>query len=436
MSCSPNSSQTNAIKKARQKLDSLSKQISNFNLGTMIKGMGAKLIASKIPTTQPAKIELQQDHQKVIESTAKDLVNVETEMNPGGTQIFTYTNDLHICVGGQYVSSESAPPVRKFDGDAGYPIVEKIEIGSQRTDVKQKNIPHFQTVSHPVPWGNYSILANNSFNVTVGAGGITMSTEGNLDINSGAVTNFSSLYDFNITSAEGSINIICGNHVNLVGDTVNIQTCDETNQVVINSNLGIKRNAIVHGSLYVDGEIYAQHMTIPCQTQETSQNAGTAYLPEDSTIAYADLGPLATWFDTVFLPALNISIAAACPIGGVFIPVMTMLNTTGMMAYPGMKLACRSFSLKPGVPNGMYCYRPGAPVGSFIDIAKDMGEAHYSDNASKASHTLPHSHNFYGPATSKLGGNPEIRNEAGNIINSGIIGEAKTIIHGGAGLTS
>jgi hypothetical protein len=437
MACAPDKSLQNIINKARQKIDSLSKQITNLNFGTIIKGAGAKLIPNSLKPQPPAKVELQQNHRQVIENTARDLIDIETEMTPGGTQILSYTNDLHINIGSQYVSSEKAPPVRKFYGDAGYPIVEKIEIGKKRTDVKQKNIPYFQTISHPVPWGNYSILANNSYNITVGAGGLTMSTEGNMDFTSGAVTNFSSLYDFNLTSAEGSINIICGNHINIVGDTVNIQTCNENDQVVISSNLGIKKNAVVHGSLYVDGEIYAHHMTVPCQTQETSQNAGTAYTPEEATIAYADLGPLALWFDSVFLTNLNAALAAAFagPMTGTFIPVVASLNATGMMAYPGMKMACRSFGLKPGIPNGMNCFRPGAPVGSFLDIARDLGEIHYADNASKAIHTLPHSHNFYGPATTKLAGNPEVRTEAGSIINSGETGVANSIVHGGAGLS-
>jgi hypothetical protein len=435
MSCPPDKNQIQAIAAAKQKLESITKKISSFSIGSIIKGMGAKLIPANLKNLgKIAAVPERQDHASVITDVASKLTPIETEMAPGGTEIISYTNDLHITVGGKFVSSQACPPIRKT---SGLPVIEKIQINNDRTDVKLHDAPYVETLSHPVPWGNYSILANNSFNLVVGANGIVMSTEGNLDINAFGVSTISSLNGLNLTTSEGNLNIICGNHVHIVGKTVNIQTCNENDQVVVNSNLGIKKNAVVHGSLYVDGEIYAQHLTIPAQTQETTQSMVNAFLPPEQVIAYADFAPWCTWFDTVFMPALiaDLMAAYAGPFGPppMAVPFAGFTNITFRPFMPGLKFACRSFEyLGAGIPNGMYCYNPGAPVGSTTDIA--LYDIHWGNNGEKSVYVHPHAHNYYGPASSKPPGNGSVRDDAASVINSGITGEAKPIVHGGSGL--
>jgi acyl-CoA synthetase (AMP-forming)/AMP-acid ligase II len=99
-----------------------------------------------------------------------------------------------------------------------------------------------------------------------------------------------------------------------------------------------------------------------------------------------------------------------------------------------MKLACRSFDyLGMGIPNGTWAMMPGAPVGSVFDPLS-LSDLHLSDNGSKAVSVLPHNHQYYGPASSKLQGNGDVRDAAASIINSGTTGEAKGVVHGGSGL--
>jgi hypothetical protein len=428
MSCPPDKNQIQAIAAAKQKLESITKKVTSFGIGSIIKGIGAKLIPANLKNLgKIAAVPERQDHASVITDVASKLTPIETEMAPGGTEIISYTNDLHITVGGKFVSSQACPPIRKT---SGLPVIEKIQINNDRTDVKLHDAPYVETLSHPVPWGNYSILANNSFNLVVGANGIVMSTEGNLDINAFGVSTISSLNGLNLTTSEGNLNIICGNHVHLVGKTVNIQTCNENDQVVVNSNLGIKKNAIVHGSLYVDGEIYAQHLTTPAQTQETSETMAKSMLPPEQVIAYADIGPLITWIMQNF--AL-ISASIATDVHGPHAYIYTP-SLPANIYYPGMKLACRSFDyLGMGIPNGTWAMMPGAPVGSVFDPLS-LSDLHLSDNGSKAVSVLPHNHQYYGPASSKLQGNGDVRDAAASIINSGTTGEAKGVVHGGSGL--
>jgi hypothetical protein len=426
MSCAPDKNQIQAIAAAQQKVNSAVKKIQSFSAGTVIKGIGSKLVGSVKKFFKPPAVQERQDHASVIEDAASDLTDIETQMYPGGTEIMSYTNDLHITVGGAYVSSQTSPPVRKVNG---LPVIEKIEIKNQRTDAKISNVPYVETMSHPIPFGNYSILANNSYNLVVGANGIVMSTEGNLDINAFGVSTISSLHGLNLTTSDGNLNIICGNHVHLVGKTVNIQTCNENDQVVINSNLGIKKNAVVHGSLYVDGEIYAHHLTMPAQTQETSESMAKGFLPPEQVIAYADIGPLITWIMQNF--ALISASIATDTVG-----THAFLYTPSLPAniyYPGMKLACRTFDyMGMGIPNGTWAMMPGAPVGSVMDPFA-IGDLHMGDNGEKAVSILPHNHQYYGPASSKLQGNGDVR-DAASIINAGTTGEATGIVHGGSGL--
>lgn len=434
MSCTPDKNQIQAIAAAQQKVNSAIKKIESFSSGSVIKGIGSKLVGKFKQFFKPPIVQERQDHASVIEDVASDLTDIETQMYPGGTEIMSYTNDLHITVGGAYVSSQTSPPIRKVEG---LPIIEKIEIKNQRTDAKITKVPYVETMSHPIPFGNYSILANNSYNLVVGANGIVMSTEGNMDLHAFGVSTISSLNGLNLTTSEGNLNIICGHHVHLVGKTVNIQTCNENDQVVINSNLGIKKNAVIHGSLYVDGEVYAQHLTTPAQTQQTTQSMVNAFLPPEQVIAYADFAPWCNWFDTVFMPALikDLMAAYAGPFGPppTQVPIVGFTNITFRPYMPGLKFACRTFDyLGTGIPNGMYCYNPGAPVGSTTDIA--LYDIHWSDNSDKAIYVQPHTHMYYGPASSKLQGNGDVRDAAASIINSGTTGEAKGVVHGGSGL--
>jgi|Laugresu1bdmlbdd_1035124.scaffolds.fasta_scaffold00492_26 hypothetical protein len=429
MSCPPDKKQLQALAAAQQKIKSITNKLNSFGVGSIIKGLGAKLIPASLKNLgNTANVQTRQDHAGVIEDTASKLAPIETEMSPGGTEIISYTNDLHITVGGKFVSSQSCPPIRKT---LGLPVIEKIEINNDRTDAKLSDAPYVETLSHPVPWGNYSILANNSFNLVVGANGIVVSTEGNYDVNAFGVSTISSLHGLNLTTSEGNLNIICGNHVQIVGKTVNIQTCNENDQVVINSNLGIKKNAVVHGSLYVDGEIYAQHLTTPAQTQETSETMAKAFLPPEQVIAYADIGPLITWITQNFA-LISASIASQIPMGPhayIYMPVIP-----ANMYYPGMKLACRSFEyFGTGIPNGTWSMMPAGPVGSVFDPLS-LAELHSTDNANKAVSVLPHNHQYYGPASSKLQGNGDVRDAAASIINSGSTGEAQGVVHGGSGL--
>jgi hypothetical protein len=243
-------------------------------------------MASKITTpisTVTATNTVRSNTVEVYNSVVDDTMAIEKKMSPGGSQIQTYMNDLQVVVGGAWVGADTASPVSVIDN---YMVPQQITIGESRTDIKQKASPHVQSITHSVPWGTYGIVATNKYNVVAGAGGIMMHTDGCIDISCGGRTNITSVHELNMTSSNGNMNIICGHHINIQGDTVSIQAGGGGGQVIVNSNLGVSSNTTIHGSLYVDGEVYVQHITAPAVVRETSQGVGTAVFPPGTKIGY------------------------------------------------------------------------------------------------------------------------------------------------------
>lgn len=359
------------------------------------------------PPYQPPVMDTRKNHEELMSQAIEGATELERDMSPGGTQIITYMNDLQITVGGQYITPDIAPAVSVVDGA---PVPSKISIGNKRSHIDQKSTPHVQSISHSIPWGTFSIVACNKFNTVVGTGGILLQTAGNMDINSSGRTTVSSLYELNLTSSSGNINVFCGHNITLRGDTVTIQTNNSDDQVVINSNLGIARNLTVHGSMYIDGEVFCQHISAPVSTRETSAGAGSfGSLPSDEVMGYTDLKDYINFVDD-FIDHVNRN--------------LTILHADHLRGYgpypkwPSLKKwGLQTFLNKP-MPK----------------IAVHALGAHNNDDPGKALHIHPHKHVYYAVNSSLYTGNGLVRDAASADIDSGKTGKAKEQVHGGPGL--
>ena len=256
-------------------------------MGKTLTGSTA-VVKKAAPKYIPPKIPLRDKQEEVYTDAVNKLTDIEKKMSPGGAPIQTYMGDLCITVGGAHANAQSAPAVSVVDGWA---VPSKVSIHSDRTYIDQKSTPHVQSVAQSIPWGTLNIVASNKFNTIIGSGGISMHTDGCLDINSGGRTTISSLHEINMTTSGGNLNIICGHNINIRGDTVTVQTSDPKNQVVVNSNLGVARNLTVHGSTYVDGELYVQHITAPLATRLTSKAscASSSGISTGNVVGWADV---------------------------------------------------------------------------------------------------------------------------------------------------
>jgi hypothetical protein len=341
-------------------------------MGKILKGNVA-VVKKPAPKYTPPKIPLREKQEEVYNDAVNKLTDIEKKMSPGGAPIQTYMGDLCITVGGAHASAETAPAVSVVDG---WPVPSKISIQGDRTHIDQKSTPHVQSVAQSIPWGALTIVASNKFNTVIGSGGISMHTDGCLDINSGGRTMISSLHEINMTTSGGNINIICGHNINIKGDTVTIQTTDPNNQVVVNSNLGVARNVTVHGSTYVDGELYVQHITAPISTRLTSKASC------NSNNSGISVGSIIGWVDVDYYD-----------------------NSGG--------------SGSGGSGSGSYSTRRyNVYANSYLANALNNGSDHV--------------HAYYTIASDLLPGNEDVRNIAAEI-NSGVVGVAKPQTHGGTG---
>lgn len=247
------------------------------------------VVKKATPKYTPPNIPLREKTEEILNDAVPKLVEIEKKMSPGGAPIQTYMGDFCITVGGAHANAKDVPAVSVVDG---WPVPSKISIQSDRTHIEQKTTPHVQSVSQSIPWGAFNVVASNKYNVVVGSGGISLHTDGCIDITGGGRTTISSLHEINMTSSGGNINVICGHNINIQGDTVTIQTANPNDQVVVNSNLGIARNLTVHGSAYVDGELYVQHLTAPLVARNTSLQSTLDDIVPDTVIGWvkADYG--------------------------------------------------------------------------------------------------------------------------------------------------
>lgn len=381
MACTNSTADTNAIQAAKDKLNAVTGTLKKVS-GTVIAGVPPIMVKLPTPLYKPQSSQSKGSYTAAIEASVNDLREIENELSSGGSQILTYTHDLQVSVGGHYVTAEDVP---NANYGCGKPVMSKVVVTNERTNFQHKNTPDIQSVEQPIPFGTYQIVAANKFNVIAGTNGISMHTDGHVDINSGGRTNITSLYEMNISSSNGNLNVLCGHHVQLQGDTVCIQTNNVENQVVVNSNLGVTRNAVVHGSAYVDGNLYTHHIHAPACTRETQEVPAQGMLPPETIIGYVDLSTL--------LGALREFIRL--PIS--LFPVRTFNNNT-----------------------------PTIVLGDSMP--------HKNSDPSKFVTVLKHKHAYYTINSTLHMGNGEVRDIAAGEVNSGAPGVAKEVIHGGYGV--
>lgn len=374
---------------------------------TTVGGDPPSPVPLKAPKYTPPEVHPRENHEELMGKAVEDLVETERFMSPGGTQIMSYMNDLQINVGGQFLTADIAPPVSVVHGA---PVPSKVNIENSRTTMHQKNTPHVQSVAHSVPWGTFGIMACNKFNTVVGAGGILLQTAGCVDINSGGRTTISSINELNLTSSEGNINIYGGHNIMIRGDSVCIQTRSPAEQVVVNSNLGVARNLTVHGSTYVDGELFVHHITAPVATRTTGAGPGSfGALPSKEVMGYTDLGEIIDHYNK-FIKHVNahLTILHADHLRGYSpYPEWNGLDTWGM----------QTFANAPEPPTSV----------------QSLG-SHNNDDPGKTLHVFPHKHEYYTINSKLYTGNGKIRDLAAADINSGDTGTALEQVHGGFGL--
>ena len=246
------------------------------------------------------------------------------------------------------------------------------------------------------PCGTYSLNVANKYDLTVGAGGANISTAGNMRMGSSGRTIVSATEEMNIASGNGNVNIRAAHNISLKSDSLNLEC---PNQVVVNANLGVAKNAVINGCAFIDGETYVNHITCPAEVQYTGGGIGSFGQLMTSTgvngdqkggggtaiIAYADVSYIKDLYDSIGAPKSPWTEAAQVPV--------LVLSDSG------------------------------------TSVASNAGNGGSHSNPEYSVFVLPHEHPFNNIPLSFTTGNEEMRARA-SILNSGAIGTASPIQHG------
>lgn len=333
-----------------------------------------------------------QNHKEILTKVAEDLIPIESNIKAGGNQIISYEKDKHETIGSVV---NDFPCIRKDASGEFRP--KTISVEGKGSFVNYAPVSYTEEVENSrFPCGTYSLNVANKYDLSVGAGGANISTAGNMRLGSKGRTLMSSAEEINISSGNGNVNVRAAHNISLKSDSLTIET---PNQVVVNANLGVAKNAIINGCAFVDGELYVNHITCPAEVQYTGGGMGsfgqlmTATGPTGSDkgaggtaiIAYADVSYIKTLYNSI---QANKAPWKEDP----KIPVL-VLSDTG------------------------------------TNLASTAGNAGSHSNPEYSVFVLPHEHPFNNIPLSFTTGNEEMRARA-SVLNSGNIGTAAPIQHG------
>jgi len=192
------------------------------------------------------------------------LITLEKEMGIGGSEIIEITKHKVETIG--TVMNDFSPIRVDLKGKM---YISNVKVGKYGTFYNRTPSPLVELVHvDDLPGGNYNLNVANKYSLMVGAGGLNIKSYGVTSIG-GAVTNISG-EQINIGS-ELETNIDGGKRLSLVGDIVSIRQ-REKKQVLIEGSLGVTNNVVVAGGLHVEGELTANHITMPAEIQATEQS--------------------------------------------------------------------------------------------------------------------------------------------------------------------
>jgi hypothetical protein len=214
------------------------------------------------------------DLPKLIQSKMKSLADIERMMGIGGSEIIEITKHKVETIGTVMNDFGSIRVDMK-----GKMYVSDVQVGSYGTFYNRTPSPLVELVHvDDLPGGNYTLNVCNRYNVMVGSGGINLKSYGVINI-SGSMTNIAG-EQVNISS-ELETNIDGGKRLSLVGDIISIRQRNKQ-QVVVEGSLGVTNNLVVAGGLHVEGELTANHITMPTEIQATEQTQSFGAAATDS----------------------------------------------------------------------------------------------------------------------------------------------------------
>jgi|TARA_R110000787_G_scaffold336_8_gene1281 hypothetical protein len=211
-----------------------------------------------------------------------------TNQHPaGGTEVRTSNKNVVEHVGNVFNSMES---YRKDPKGKLVPSGLKIDPFGAGIYPQFRETPLIEKVHvDPVPGGSYHKTVADKYTLTVGANGISMKTNGDVNL-FGIQANILS----ERTTIHGTSEVIIGGErVDITGEVITLRpkkvertiedgngddkefqangktTTEPEQQVLVDGNLNVGMNVIIAGGAHVEGELSVQHITAPCEYQIT-----------------------------------------------------------------------------------------------------------------------------------------------------------------------
>lgn len=224
-----------------------------------------------------------------LKQISKQLSQIEKEMGTGGTEIVQTLKDKIEIIG---AATNNFPAVR-ID-DVGDISMCGMSVGADSGYPAYKAHPYYEPtgMGAPFPGGNSTLIVQNSYNIIAGAGGVQIKTSGITQIGGSAV-NIAGDVEVSVNS-KGNVRIFANGKTQIGSKDPSMKdslvTLEHPIQVAVDSSLGVSKNIIVGGSSYTEGETYVQHVTAPCEIQETEKSVAYGETISGTIIGYTSDG--------------------------------------------------------------------------------------------------------------------------------------------------
>jgi hypothetical protein len=146
-------------------------------------------------------------------------------------------------------------------------------------------VPHYEEVDNysDVPFGNIILKAGNNFTLEVGNGGINMITGGSVKVIGGANTVIGG--EQVLIAGTGNVRIKGESHVGIAGNNIDFSSPSPISM----DNLNVANGLVVGGGVYINGELFINHITAPKEWQKTDVEPSITYAnPVDGMIIGRD----------------------------------------------------------------------------------------------------------------------------------------------------
>lgn len=228
------------------------------------------------------------------------LTPIEQQMGNGGDEIYFTKRDKFEQIGAEF---NDYPSVRIDEEGRSQPF----EMVVSKTGVfkNHDSIPHVEIIdnSSNFPCGNDNKIIGNGYTRTVGSGGISLKTTGIFEVGT-TIFNLGSTA-INLNASHG-ISIASESGIELQSlKTITLRT---NRQVYVESALGVKNNAIIGGGMYVEGELYCQHLTAPLEVHQTENTTVMGKFAADRprTLVIGECHVGNKWYPVYALPTDNL----------------------------------------------------------------------------------------------------------------------------------